>query len=401
MGIKLTINARQSDNISPIQEIDKFNSIEVELEYDSIASKFEFALAFDPNSKKQAEIVSVSHIHEGSIYYVHEKPGRFKDLNYKESITPNELLITGFLLSQGFKHSAVPNLVRVGGYSKPGALEDSDIPIDKYPLESNGKTFKQIVQSILKPSPGKKGFNFGFRVDKLGNKDGNTVFVESQSVDEDYEKSTGPESKSIKEYFSELATQKDIILSHTPQGDLLVTAPNINGKPILDIKGIGFDGITDIDLVYNGQPLHSEITVIRQADEDGGNAAEYTIFNPLVPIVYRPRVVSLTSGTDISVEKAALNELRNELKAISLIVTMDRGAVNNKFIFPNNIITITDREVYLYKKTRWIIGKISFKQDASGEKMILTCYLPAAFGGPINSNTNPFINPHQNLPPNI
>jgi hypothetical protein len=401
MGVKLTINARQSDNMKPVQEIEKFNSIDITLEYDSIASKFEFEMAFDPNNKKDAEIASVSHIHEGSIYYVHDKPGKFKDLKYRDAVTTNELLITGFLLSQGFRHSAAPNLVKIGGYSKPGALEDSDIPIDKFPLESNGKSFKQIAQSILKTSPGKKGFNFGFRVDKLGNKDGNTLFVESKSVDEDYEKSTAPESKSIKEYLSELATQKDIILSHTPQGDLLVTAPNINGKPILDIKGIGFNGVIDLDLVYNGQPLHSEITVVRQADEDGGNAAEYTILNPLVPIVYRPKVVSLTSGNDITVEKAALNELRNELKAISLIVTLDRGAVNGKFIFPNNIITVTDREIYLYEKTRWIIGKINFREDASGEKMVLTCYLPAAFGGPVNSKTNPFIDPHHNLPPNI
>lgn len=389
--LKLTINTRESDNIKTVQLIDTFNFVKLHLQYDSVASTFEFELSFDPQDKKQREIASVSHIHEASFYYVHLKPGRFQDINYDPQVTNDELLMTGFLLSQGFHHSSKPNTVKIGGYSKAGALEDSDISIDKFPLESVGKTFKQIVEAILKTSPGKKGFNFGFVVDKLGNQDGNTVFEQEQSADKSFDKSTAPESKSIKVYLAELATQKNIVLSHTPQGDLLVTAPNVDGKSILDITTIGMNGVMDIELIYNGQPLHSEITVIRQADEDGGNAAEFTILNPLVPIVYRPKVVTLTSGNDITIGKAARNELGSELKAISLRVTLDKGVINDKFIFPNNIITVTDPEVYLYNKTRWLIDSIDFEQSSEGEKIVLNCVLPCVYSGSI---INPFIDPH-------
>lgn len=394
MGIKLTINTRQSDNIKTVQQIDKFNSVKLHLQYDSIASTFEFDLSFDPTDRRQAEIVSVSHMHECSIYYVHARSGNHKDTNYRDVYTTDELTITGFLLSQGFYRSVKPKPVKVGGYSKSGALEDSDISIDKYPLESNGKTFKQIVTSILTPSPGQKGFNFGFKISPISQGTG-VVFAEAQSADESYDKSTAPESKTIKAYFTELASQKNIVLSHTPQGDLLITSANINGKSILDVTKIGVNGVMGYEVVYNGQGLHSQITVIRQADEDNGNAAEYTIYNPLVPIVYRPRVVSLTSGNDISIQKAARNELGNELKAISLKVELDRGSINSKFIFPNQILTITDPEVFLYPKTRWLIESVDFEQDAQGEKMTLNCVLPSVYGGPV---TNPFVDVDHNLP---
>src|SRR6185312_13981252 len=194
MPFIVVINARQSNDLSaPVQQIDRFNNIKLHLQYDSVASTFEFELTFDPSNKKDAELISLSHMHECSIYYVHSNVGNFKDINYKNSVTNKELLFTGTMLSNSFGHSSKPTTLKVAGYSRPGALEDCDIPVSKYPLESNGKTFRQIVSGILSKS-GSKGFNFKMVVDKLGNKDGNTVFVEEQSADLVDEKSTAPES---------------------------------------------------------------------------------------------------------------------------------------------------------------------------------------------------------------
>jgi prophage tail gpP-like protein len=365
-----------------LRNIKFFNDDKISLKYDSLASTFAFAMEFDPDNKEHAELACVSHIHECKLIYEHEDKSE-------------ELLITGFMLSQAFQDDAKSHLANISGYTKTGVLEDCDIPISIYPLESNGLTFREIVQKVIKPfgDPRKGGFKFIVRSGKADSK-----FTEDQKVDRKIDKSTAPESKNIKEYLTELATQKNLVLSHTPEGNLLVTTANTGGKPLFEIDadrnpGVGY---VSMSLVYNGQPMHSEITVIRQADIDGGNSAEYTIKNPLVPIVFRPRVVSLTSGDDVTIEEAARNELGKELKAITLNIVMDRATINKKFITPNNTIIVRNRKLFLYNKTKWFIEGVDFNGDAEKETVTLTCVLTYVYNN--QTPVNPFVDPHKNLP---
>ena len=135
-----------------------------------------------------------------------------------------------------------------------------------------------------------------------------------------------------------MATQRKIIVTHNEFGDLLFTKANTTGKALFNVNEglIGYD----MELVFDGQKLHSHITVMKEADSEGGNAGEVLIKNPYVPVAYtyRHKVYKQTSGDDITLTEFARQCLQAELKAgIKLIVKVNTWTVNGKIIRPNNI----------------------------------------------------------------
>jgi prophage tail gpP-like protein len=50
----------------------------------------------------------------------------------------NQLLIRGTILPPTTRSSPMPEVITVKGYSSPGVLEDSNIPVSLYPLQFDG-----------------------------------------------------------------------------------------------------------------------------------------------------------------------------------------------------------------------------------------------------------------------
>jgi prophage tail gpP-like protein len=327
------------------RKVEFFNSFNLNLRYDSVASTFSFSFYFNPENKEHKEMVCIGHYHKVTVEH------------------NGELLLTGYILSQVFTSSNVKQLVPFGGYSLPGVLEDCEIPPKLYPLQSDGLTLREIAQKLIAP------FGLQMVIDPL---------VSSQ-MDSVFEKTTASESQTIKAYLTELASQKNIIISHDEKGNLLFTKAKADKKPLIHFQ-TGVIG-TSMSLSFNGQAMHSEITVMKQASSDGGNAGESTIINPYVPFVYRPKVIIQSSGDDVDTEQAAKNALAAELKNLQLTIVTDRWEVDGKILKPNNIIEVTDQEVYLYKKTKWFIESITYVGDNQKMTATLTCVPPEVYNG--------------------
>lgn len=338
------------------QKIEFFNEFEMSMKYDSVASTFSCRFYFDPKNGKIAELAHVGHYHKMTVEH------------------NDETLITGFILSQSFFDSPVKSLASLGGYSLSGVLEDCEIPTSLYPLQSDGLTLREIAQKLIAP------FGLAMVVDP----------AVSSKMDEVYDTSTASVTQTVKGYLNEMASQKNIIVSHTSAGALFFTKAATGKKPILDLQQ-GIPGTT-MSLSFNGQGMHSHITVVKEPDEDGGNAGESTITNPFVPYVFRPRVITQNSGDDIDTEQCAKNALAAELKNIKLTITTDRWEIGGKVIKPNNIITVTDPEIFLYDKTRWFIESVSLKGDHISTTATITCVLPEVYDGNIPHN---FFEEHQ------
>jgi len=201
-------------------------------------------------------------------------------------------------------------------------------------------------------------------------------------------------TQTIKDYLTEIATQRHIVISHDENGNLLFTQAKTKQKPLFHVE----DGLigTEMSMSFNGQGIHSQITVMKQADGNGGNAGEVTVKNPYCPIVFRPKVINQTTGDDVTSTDAAKQALAEELKNIVLTVTTDRWEIDGKIIRPNNIITVKSRKLFIYKKTDWFIESIQFTGDADKTTAILTCVLPEVYNGETPKNI--FVDPHENLP---
>ena len=356
-GLTLKINDRIRN-----RKVDFFNNFVLELKHDSVASSFGFGFYFDPNILEHKEMACVTHFHEVELFYNDEK------------------ILTGNITNQEFKVSSVKELCSFSGVSLPGVLEDCEIPINLYPLQSDGLSLSHIASRLLNP------FEIKMIIDPSVQTKMNKSFITT----------TASEGQTVASYLVELASQKNIIISHNENGNLLFTESKTNLKPIIDFdltKGTPFG--TSFSFKYDGKSMHSKITMQAQADVDGGNASFQTIKNPYVlQRVYRPTVKIQTSGDDDDTFSAINRVLSNELRGITLTITLDRWTINGKIIRPNNLISIYAPELYIFKKTNFFIESVSFVGDNTQTTAVLTCVLPEVYNNQIPVSIFKGINLH-------
>lgn len=334
-----------------------FNNVTVELKYDSVGSTFTFDYRFEPDADA-----------ENSALKALAAIGKYANcvVEFENPVDGSiEKLITGVALSSGFKDQETKALTAISGYSKTGVLDDCEIPVSLYPLQSDGKSLRQIVQKLIKP------FNLNLVVDA-------DVSARADSV---LTVSTAEPSQTIKAYLATLANQKNILLSHNSNGDLLLTKARPNAAPKYNfVRGLP---AKDYTLTFSGQGMHSEITVMKQADSDGGNAGQDTVKNVYVE-VYRPHVVIQTSGNDNDTATSAKSVLANELRSISLDIELDTWTDEFGYIWrPNTIITVENDELNLKGKTLWFVESVTLTGNESMQTAMMKCVLPEVHNGKV------------------
>jgi prophage tail gpP-like protein len=341
------ITVKINDRITT-RKVDFFEKFSINFRLDSIASTFSFSGYFNHENREHVDLYCIGHYHEITLEY------------------KSQLLLTGYILKESLKLRNTKQSISCAGYSLPGVFQNCQIPTALYPLQSDGLSLKEIAQKLIC----NKKFGLKMRIDPA---------VESV-MNEVFEKATAKESQSIESFLVELAAQKNLIISHTPKGEVLFTRVKTRRKPILHY-GDGGVPITDIEFSFDGENLHSDITIIKQADPYGGNSGEETIRNPYVPYVYRPKVIAQSSGTDVDTLEAAKNALSQELQSIKLSIVTDRWEVDGKVIMPGDEITVICPEVYLFNKSLWMVEEVELNGDSEATTAKLNCVMPEVYSG--------------------
>jgi prophage tail gpP-like protein len=330
----LKINDRLRNRV-----VEFFTDINISLKYDNIAGTFSLKYLFDPNNKEHKELSCIGHYHLCTLEH------------------NGELILTGQILSIEMDDSSEKELVHITGYSLPGVLDDCEVPTSVYPLQSDGLSLRQIAQKFIAP------FGIKMVVDSSV----------SKLMDEIYDETEAKPTQSVRSYLTELAAQKDINLTHDARGRLVFTKASPNQVPLIELKR-GTFGCTRVKFSFNGQQIHSQITVMAQADvEEEAQAGENTVYNPWCPIVFRPKVATQSSGNGDDTLQAAKNMLTRELKNISWTAEFNSWVVNKKIIRPGMILSIQDSEIYLYKKAQIFIEDVNYRLNDSQEIAIIKC----------------------------
>ena len=301
------------------------------------------------------------------------------------------------VLNHNFVDSSETALLRIAGYSKTGVLEDSDIAGDGA-VQWNSSNLGEIANELVKP------FGLKVLVDKSV----------ADVVNSDYNTSAAKDDQTIKEILSNLASQKNVILTHDEFGNVLFTKVKVGveSAQTVDVRTVrgddqiskefiqevvtteyqpvyNFNGNTpevQMALITNGQNMHNTITINKQADENGGDAASTaTRINPYCT-PYRPRVNRQTSGKSVDTPFAARNALGIEIKNITLSVRMSSWYYGGKLATVNTLITAQSNRLFLYKKTKFFIEQVSYVGNAENQTATLTCVLPDVYSSdtPIN-----------------
>ena len=356
-GLVLKINDRFRN-----RKVDFFNNFTFTLKHDSMASVFGFNFYFDPNIIEHKELACVTHFHEVTL--------EFND----------EQILKGIITNQEFGASTVKELSSFSGYSLPGVLEDCEIPTSLYPLQSDGLSLRQIASKLMAP------FKLKMIVDPLV----------SSRMDKSFNTSTATDTQTVASYLVELASQKNIIISHDENGNVLFTEAKTNIKPILKFDLTKETPIgTSFRFRYDGRAMHNTITIQKQASIEGENSGVESIRNPYVlSSIFRPTVKQQSSGDDNDTVQATNRALSNELRGISLIIETDRWVVDGKLIRPNNTIEIYAPELYIFKKTIFFIESISFNGDNVKTTATLNCVLPEVYNNKVPESIFKNINLH-------
>lgn len=350
-----------------VRKVEYFSNFKLSLSYDSFGSTFAFSFYFDPNNPEHKELACVSHYHDCQIEH------------------NGETLVTGFALSQGFVYNKVKNLATITGYSKPGWFEDCSIPPESYPLQFDGVSLLNIAKKITAPWNESTKYKIGIKVDPS---------VEDL-VNKSYKSSTASETETIANYLKNLAQQKQVIISHDEHGNLLFTKAKTNQPPVLSFDFTrGMIPGTRFTHDFDGQGMHSHITVMRQSSLSGGNAGQATIRNPYVPTVYRSKTVTQSSGDDIDTNDLLMRELSKEWENLKLSIELDRWIVDGKIIKPNNMIEIIAPELYIYTKNKFFIRSVDYIGNESETTATLNCVIPEVVNGEMAKSIFEGINMH-------
>lgn len=338
------------------KDFENFNNFSLTLSFDSIASTFSFDAKFNPDNAEHRNL--------------------FRPFSYRkcEVFGDDELLLTGVILNHKFSQKPAKTLTSISGYSVTGVLEDSSIPVEKYPLETNNKTLLEIAQDLCNP--------FGLTV--VSNTNDTATVIES---------TTAKMGESIKSYLSNLCSQRNLILTHDNIGRLVITKVPSSQKAITTLEN------SEVELSCNGQNMHSVITVMKQASIDTDNAGEATIQNPFIsafqtsitpsnPFVpnLRPLVKEQNSGNDNTTEQAAKTALANELKALKFTIPINSWYINKSLIKPSQIIKVTAPDCFLYKPTELFIESVTFTGSPESQKAVLSCSLPEVYNNNVPKN---------------
>lgn len=287
-------------------------------------------------------------------------PFKFKDVSVS---------VGGIALFKGVMLVPIPRLeanrksVTVSGYSLPGVLNDCNIPASAFPLEFNGQGLKDIAKTIA----GHLGLSIEFEEQQ------GPVF----------ERVAADPTKKALEFLSELARQRNFIISSTPQGKLLFQRSVEVGQPVARLAQ-GSPPLTAIAAQFKPQEFYSHITGLQPATA-GIDGSQYTVVNTKLKGVIRPFTFKAddTTGADVkaAVEAKAGRMFANAV-SYSASITSWRDP-QGKLWRPNTTITLIAPGAMIYSEYEFVIRSIRFSKDEDSESVVLNLVLPGSFSGKI------------------
>ncbi len=314
-----------------------FITVSVDSAVDSIAASFAFTSVYDASNKAHKEIF---------------KPLSFNKVKIFDS--SDVLMLTGAMVGFSFTSNSTASIVAVSGYSLTGVLSDCSIPLNMFPLESNRRSLKDVIDHYIKP------FGIKFAPPAALN----------SVINQKFTKTTSEVGEKLADYFIRLAIQKNLILTHSTDGNLTILklSETVKWRFVLE------ENVT-MQYNVNAQDIHSEIGVIRQLNKkQGGGSMTETIKNPLIS-EYRPIVKKLTNSEDTNMNESKKAILASEMDSIELII---QKAEWIDTLRPGDTIEVSNPNVSLDSYTKFIIKSISGSASAEASTMSITVVLPEA-----------------------
>ncbi len=293
-------------------------------------------------------------------------PG-FKDTFRPFSFKKLEVTVGGAPLFTGTMINIEPDItparkaISVGGYSLPGVLNDCTSPASSFPIEFNGQDLKGIADQILKP------FGLGLQFD-----------VEPGPV---FERVASDPNEKVLGFLAALARQRDLVISNTPEGDLLFLQSVEPGQPVATLIQ-GRSPLMGVESTFNAQGYYSHITGIKPTTV-GAKGPQFTIKNPHLLDAIRPFTFNAPDTEDGELKKAVeakAGRMFGNVASYTVEVNTWRD-LSGELWAPNTTIRVVAPDAMIYTEFEFIIRSVELSRDSKSETARLGLVIPGAFSG--------------------
>ena len=308
-----------------------FSDLAISLNYTGFVSQFSFNAPFD-------------HQDEGI-------KNLFRPLTYPtvKIFYNNDLLLTGNIIKYTFTDEGKPGNAAFSGYSKCGILQDVSIPQSLYPLQSTNRTLKEIVNRLIQP--------FGIKAS----------YIIAPESDSPYEETVAEPESSIGSYIHKLCEQRNLMLSHDSEGNLVISKPKHPG--IFTNFTDNYRAVNSV-LTIDGQSLYSDYTAIRQSSVENEVQPQAT---HKFPIPFRSITKIQQDGEQGDIEGLAKAMVSNSGRAITLNLKLDRWTNYQNLVYrPGYVVGYQNSEVGMDTLVNMFIESVSLAQKNKTEVATLS-----------------------------
>jgi prophage tail gpP-like protein len=290
----------------------------------------------------------------------------FRPFSYQrlECLINLETIFTGVLLGVDPSFDANSRNVSVTGQSKPAVLGDVNMP----PLDV-GKSYqfggfglREIAKQVCDP--------FGIRVVYLSD---DVKPFKKLKLDID---------KKPQEFLVDLAKQRDLVITDTTAGDMLLWSSVEPGNPVATLVE-GKQPFTKVTPSFSPQDYFSDLTGYGKKKKGFGEV-RWTAGNPWLLTSVRPKVFKLEDSERADVPEATRAELGRMFAKIASYKVEDlptwRDPKGNLFT-PNTTIKVHAPSAMIYQPYEFLIKDVILKQTANGQTATLELVMPGVFSG--------------------
>lgn len=288
------------------------------------------------------------------------RPFSFKTVVITVGGTP---LFTGTMVAVSPVLENAQKIISVSGYSLPGVLNDCTSPASSFPLEFDNQGLREIATAMAAP--------FGISVDFQA--DQGAVF----------ERVASEPGKKVLAFLTELAKQRNLIISSSPRGKLVFLQSSEGGQPVARLQQ-GAEPVLSVTPFFSPQEYYSHITGIEPVVV-GLAGSQFTVKNPRLLGVTRPLTFNSPDTLDADVKSAVeakAGRMFGNMASYSVRVATWRDP-SGKLWEPNTAIKLQAPDAMIYKEYEFIIRSIEFSRDRATETATLNLVIPGSFSGKV------------------
>lgn len=289
----------------------------------------------------------------------------FRPFSYKSA----KVTVGGVPLFTGTMVGVVPSLtftrktISISAYSLPGVLNDCTAPASAFPLEFNNQNLRDIAKRVA-------GL-FGLSV----------VFVAEPGAV--FDRLALAPGKKVLSFLSELARQRNLIISSTPKGELLFLQSTAAGQPVAQLRQ-GEPPLQAVMPFFSPQEYYSHITGLEPVLV-GLAGSQFTVKNPRLEGVVRPITFEASDAVTADVKSAVeakAGRMFGNAASYSATVSTWRDPKGELWA-PGSTVTLVAPDAMIYSQYAFIIRNVEFNREQSSESAVLNLVIPGSFSGKI------------------